>query len=265
MTLLDDWHPGACTPGDVWIADGITLIVGHATAGHIADVAAAQAGPSAVVVTDPPYCSGGWQHARTGSQGKKNTANIRPLLGDRLSSRGWQTLIAEPLRLLDPAAALVFHDWRMTPEMWDALEGLAGLAVRSLIVWDKQNPGLGLGWRGQHELITFAASDRWTWPSRWGGAPNVIRRPREQHRHHTTQKPLAVMADLIGNLPDRLPIIDPFAGSGTTLIAAARDGRRTVGIERDAAAADAALARIAAQLDTLPTLADRVAPPNAAQ
>ena len=53
----------------------------------------------------------------------------------------------------------------------------------------------------------------------------------EKHRVHPTQKPLALMRWCLQFAPDAKTIIDPFAGSGTTLLAAKLEGRIAVGIE----------------------------------
>jgi site-specific DNA-methyltransferase (adenine-specific)/modification methylase len=95
------------------------------------------------------------------------------------------------------------------------------------LVWDKLNSG------------DFADCELvWTdWPKavrriqwRWNG---MIRQGNEE-RHHPTQKPLEVMKWVIGLCPKAETILDPFAGSGTTGVAAVQMGRKFTGIERDA-------------------------------
>jgi site-specific DNA-methyltransferase (adenine-specific) len=91
---------------------------------------------------------------------------------------------------------------------------------------------------------------------RWNGGgkqglyavPTAIDRDRSglDARIHTTQKPVKLMQDLIRDFTDEgETILDPFAGSGTTLFAAARLGRKAIGWEKDPANYAAALERLA--------------------
>ena len=61
---------------------------------------------------------------------------------------------------------------------------------------------------------------------------------------HPTQKPLALMQWCLGFLPDAKTILDPFMGSGTTLVACAKLGRRGIGIELDPHYFDIACRRV---------------------
>ena len=96
------------------------------------------------------------------------------------------------------------------------------------LVWDKQNgdndfADCELAWTNLDRAVR-----RIVW--QWHG---MIRKGKEE-RHHPTQKPVGVMQWCIGWLPaDAQTILDPFAGSGTTGVAALRLGRRFIGIERD--------------------------------
>lgn len=75
--------------------------------------------------------------------------------------------------------------------------------------------------------------------------PIVLNRSRNDPRLHTTQKPLELMLDLVGDFSDEgETILDPFAGSGTTLVAAKRLGRQAIGIERDETNCETAARRL---------------------
>ena len=50
---------------------------------------------------------------------------------------------------------------------------------------------------------------------------------------HKTQKPLALMRELLSRVPDAVTVLDPFAGSGSTLAACKLEGRKAIGIEKD--------------------------------
>ena len=78
----------------------------------------------------------------------------------------------------------------------------------------------------------------------------VIPCPRERRRHgHLTPKPVALCRHLIRifSAPDGV-VFDPFAGSGSTAVAARQEGRRFVGFELDPAMAQVANARLAKEL-----------------
>lgn len=74
----------------------------------------------------------------------------------------------------------------------------------------------------------------------WNG---MIRKDQEE-RFHPTQKPLGVMRWVLGFLPDSVTIFDPFMGSGTTGVAAAKMGKKFIGIEREQQYFDVACKRI---------------------
>jgi adenine-specific DNA-methyltransferase len=77
----------------------------------------------------------------------------------------------------------------------------------------------------------------------WG---SVWRFPIERERDHPAQKPLALMGQIvaISSRPGDL-VLDPFMGSGTTLVAAKRAGRKAIGIEREEKYCEAAANRLA--------------------
>jgi len=95
------------------------------------------------------------------------------------------------------------------------------------LVWDKQNTGdfadCELAWTNLTKAVR-----RIYW--RWNG---MIRKGNDV-REHPTQKPVGVMEWCINHLPDNAEtILDPFMGSGTTLVACAKLGRKGIGIELD--------------------------------
>jgi DNA modification methylase len=109
-----------------------------------------------------------------------------------------------------------------------------GFPVLGEVVWDKASPGLGGGIRYQHETVLLAAHGK---PAGRGSLFSVIRAfvSREgKHRRHPHEKPVALMAALVRYCarPAEL-VLDPFAGSGSTLVACAKTGRRGIGLEID--------------------------------
>jgi len=72
------------------------------------------------------------------------------------------------------------------------------------------------------------------------------------HRQHPTQKPVALMEWCLGFLPDARTILDPFMGSGTTLVACQRLGRQGIGVELDSTYFDVACRRVQQVVDNPP-------------
>jgi DNA modification methylase len=140
-----------------------------------------------------------------------------------------------------------FADWRSFPTVHTAAIG-AGLLPVNLIVWFKPN-GMGNLYRSRHELfplfrkgggkhvnnIDLGKKGRnrtnvWEYPF----ASSVGTGSRKVAHSHPTRKPCAMIEDAILDLTNRGDIVlDPFLGSGTTLIAAERTGRVCRGIEID--------------------------------
>lgn len=214
--------------------DGLTTLVHGKWQDHLDLIDAAD-----VLITDPPYGmdyqsnfpqSGPTEKVR----GDKDTRERDDLL-DR-----WFTLSG---RLDRPA--IVFGTWRVARPSWN---------IRQLVIWHKgDRPGMGdlsLPWGPSHEDIYIMGGIH---PGNWTGkrGPSVIRaRTREGNatnshteHGHPTPKPVLLMQDLISHTTGDV-IIDPFAGSGTTLVAARLLGRRSIGIEMDRKYADAAARRI---------------------
>jgi len=114
------------------------------------------------------------------------------------------------------------------------------------IVWDKVDPGLGWRWRRSWEAIIEASVGR---PRVWHGGTdrrNVLRFPRAipQSDDHPTPKPIPLLEEIVlAAAPARGTVLDPFAGSGSTLIAAERTGRSCLAAELEPCYCDIVLAR----------------------
>lgn len=175
------------------------------------------------VLTDPPYCSGGWQESdkRRGSVG--TDCAHHKVARDTLSTRGYIALIQRVMSNVAARLAYVFTDWRMWVNLFDAMEAI-GYPARSMIVWDKGNPGMGRGWRAQHELIMCCATHTDPLKDLKRSKGNVIQDKRTGNELHTTQKPIDLLENILGvAVPEKGGrIYDPFAGSGSTMIAAGR-------------------------------------------
>lgn len=173
------------------------------------------------VCTDPPYSSGGRQeaHKKQGSIGTKRQVEsgkeVTPRIKmDDLSTRGYTSLIKSALYGIEADIAYLFTDWRMWDWTREACEASA-FPVRNMLVWDKMTPGMGIQWRGQHELIAFCKRTPLGGPFHKG---NVLPFKRSGNEHHPTEKPVALLAELLSNTNGNI-VYDPFAGSGSTMMA----------------------------------------------
>jgi DNA modification methylase len=126
--------------------------------------------------------------------------------------------------------------------------------LKNLCVWNKTNGGMGSFYRSKHELVfvfkvgtaphtnTFGLGDTGRYRTNvWDYAGvNTFRAERDEELSmHPTVKPVALVADAIKDCSKRgETVLDPFGGSGTTLIAAEKSGRRARLIEFDPAYCD---------------------------
>ena len=136
----------------------------------------------------------------------------------------------------------LFTDWRMWINTFDIAEG-AGHSVRAMIVWDKGSVGLGMGWRAQHELVLCGTKANGLWDRNMPALGNVISLPRSGNRHHTTEKPVELIEKILEATPFATDVYDPFVGSGTTIIAAERQGRASYSMEIEPKYVDVCVAR----------------------
>lgn len=214
--------------GDLWILGRHRVVCGSST--NAADMALLLDGAHPeILLTDPPYCSGGFQESgrSTGSIGtKRHDKNGKEIAvtiaNDTLSTRGYQSLMREVLQNFDGLVAYIFTDWRMWVYLFDIVES-AGLGVKNMIVWNKKSPGMGMGWRAQHELVMFAHRTKPKWDNHKGYG-NVLEATRSGNELHPTQKPVEILEKLLDNTQWAEGVLDTFGGSGTTLIAAESAG-----------------------------------------
>lgn len=160
-------------------------------------------------------------------------------------------------------------DWRHMRETLDAADGVYD-QFKQLVVWAKDNGGQGAFYRSRHELVFVFKAGRAKRTNNFGlsetgryrtnvvkhAGADTFRKGREADlAAHSTVKPTALVADFILDCSNRGDIVaDPCLGSGTTLIAAHRTGRRGAGIEIGPGYADTALKRLAAASGLMPIL-----------
>lgn len=215
--------------GDLWILGQHRVVCGNSTNEDDMQLLLDGNQPE-ILLTDPPYCSGGFQESgkSVGSIGTKQSdgkgGSITPTISsDNLSTRGYQVLMKAVLAATNIKVAYIFTDWRMWLYLFDLVEG-AGLGVRNMIVWNKKSPGMGNGWRAQHELVMFAHRTKPKWDNHKGYG-NVIEATRSGNEFHPTQKPVEILEKLLDNTEWATGVLDTFGGSGTTLIAAESAGQ----------------------------------------
>jgi DNA modification methylase len=158
----------------------------------------------------------------------------------------------------DGAIAFVCMDWRHIGELIAAGEAVFS-ELKNVCVWNKTNGGMGSFYRSKHELVfvfkvgnaphtnTFGLGDTGRYRTNvWDYAGvNSLRPGRsEELAMHPTVKPVALVAEAIKDCSRRGGIVlDPFGGSGTTLIAAEKTGRLARLVEFDPAYCDQILRR----------------------
>lgn len=120
-----------------------------------------------------------------------------------------------------------------------------GLSFFHSVIWDKKNPGLGWRYRRQHEMVMIAHREggKLLWADDAKAARNIFELMPPRDRVHPNEKPLAMVEHFL-NLHGGDTILDPFMGSGTTLVACAKLGRRGIGIELDPGYFDIAVRRV---------------------
>lgn len=210
-------------PGDLFALGDHRLLCGNSTQRE--DVQRLLRGEAIdCLLTDPPYCSGGFNEADrvSGSIGttKKNFTGQRvQIANDVLSTRGYKALLSGALDLWNSKIAYIFSDWRMWTHLTDMMES-QGYGIRALLVWDKETPGMGRGWLSQHELIAVGTRTKSPFPPT-PARGNVIRCTRSGNQHHPTEKPVDLLKEILGNTAHDIgrAIGEPFCGSGSTIIA----------------------------------------------
>lgn len=200
------------------------------------------------LITDPPYSSGGaFRGDRTDNTTKKyvltQVETARPdFSGDNRDQRSfgyWMALwLSEALRVTKPGSPIVlFSDWRQLPTMTDSLQA-GGFVWRGLAVWDKTEsarPSLGR-FRSQSEFIVWGSNGPLSDDRGVGCLPGVFRQiVKQDDKHHMTGKPTPLMREIVKICTPGGIILDPFAGSFTTGVAAILEGYKAIGFETEAA------------------------------
>jgi len=254
----DPRHPPVSKRDDLWQLGPHRLLCGDATDSESFRQLLGDLRPQ-MVFTDPPYnvaidgnvCgTGRIQHEEfVMASGEMSSAEFTGFL-----STVFRNLAAYTV---NGSIHFVCMDWRHMREILDA--GESCYQLKNLCIWNKDNAGLGSFYRSKHELVfvfksgsgphinNFGLGETGRYRTNVWDYPgiNTLRPARmEELSLHPTVKPVALVADAIRDCSKSNGIIlDAFAGSGTTLIAAERTGRKAFALELDPKFVDTAIRR----------------------
>jgi 16S rRNA G966 N2-methylase RsmD len=253
--------PAVTMPGDLWLLGKHRLICGSALDAAIYETLLA-GDKASQVFTDPPYNVPVQGHV----SGKGAVVHREfAMASGEMSEAQFTEFLRRTCKLLaDHSTSGSVHnicmDWRHVGELLAAGKGVYS-SLMNICVWVKHNSGMGSLYRSQHELVFMFKngeaphinnvqlgkygrnrSNAWHYP----GINNFGREGDEGNllAMHPTVKPVALVADAILDCSNRGDIVlDAFLGSGSTLIACERTGRRCYGIEIDELYVDTAIRR----------------------
>lgn len=198
------------------------------------------------LLTDPPYASGALhiggksqstavKYQQTGVQ--RAHADFSGDSRDQLSWFTWCSIWLNLCRaVLKPGSpVMLFCDWRQIGAAVSCLQA-GGFVYRGVVPWKKKTARPMAGrFRAQCEFVVWGSHG--PMPLRDGVyLPGIFEHasPMGSQRVHASQKPVPLLVDLLGIVPDGGRVLDPFAGSGSTLIACRQRGLSCLGIEESA-------------------------------
>ena len=245
--------------GDVWWIGNHRVLCGDAR--DVAGITKVLSGDAPQLsVIDPPYNVPITGHVSGLGQHKHGDFAMACGEMDRDTFVAFLRNSLEALYQVSPDGSLhfIFMDWRHIRDLIEAGEAVFD-EFKNLVVWRKSNAGMGAFYRSQHELIAIFKSGHaphinnfklgqggryrtnvWDYK----GCTSVGEERDESLAMHPTVKPVAMISDLIRDCTNRGDVVlDTFAGSGTTLVAAEQAGRIAVLVEYDTNYVDVILQR----------------------
>lgn len=196
-----------------------------------------------LLLTDPPY---GMAY-----KGEGKTAALIRADGARRGIRVLRQVLTAASHALAPDAhAFVFCHWASWPDFYDAIS--AHLRLKGALVWWKNRGGVGdctASFAPDYEVVLHAtgAKRRRLLGKRHGAVLPGFAPVPSKSRTPPTEKPVELMAFLTARAcPEGGMVLDLFAGSGATLVAAQQLGRRSVGVELEERYCEAAAQRLEA-------------------
>jgi len=179
-----------------------------------------------LICTDPPYCVGTTSNGLKGSWLDNNL--ILPFFKELFSE--WQRV------LKDGGHIYINTDWRTYPFLYPLIQNY--FVMRNLIVWEHGLMRPGNWYRGSHEFIIFGTKGKSLRNFNCGDRDIWRIKPQVSelcpNRIHQSQKPVELCEKIIKNSSaESETVLDCFAGSGTTAVAAINTGRNFIGFELD--------------------------------
>jgi ParB-like chromosome segregation protein Spo0J len=252
--------PAVTQQGDLWLLGEHRLLCGNAQqASAFEQLMDNQI--AGMIIIDPPFNVKVQGHV--GGKGKIKHREFGMASGE-MSSAAFISFLTTTFELLvahSKAGSVhsIFMDWRHLPEIL-AAGGAVYSSLLNLCVWVKHQAGMGSLYRSQHELVLIykngtASHQNNIQLGRFGryrtnvwqyGGIQAMRHSEEGDllSKHPTVKPVQMIADAILDCSTRNDIVlDSFLGSGTTLLACTRTGRRCYGMELDPLYVDTAIQR----------------------
>ncbi|MCL2888475.1 MAG: site-specific DNA-methyltransferase [Elusimicrobia bacterium] len=260
---IDAW-PGKDIPkrvelGDLWQLGSHKLFCGNALhAGSYGTLLGQE--KANIIVTDPPYDVKVKGHI-CGRGKTKHTEFI--MASGELSSEEFTAFLRTAFEHManfstDGSLHYIFQDWRHIEEITNASKKIF-TEFKNVLIWNKLSGGMGSLYRSQHEFIfvykngTAPHTNNINLGAQGRYRTNVIDYPgifinnklnKENIKLHPTVKPVGLLADLILDASKIGDIVlDPFGGSGSTLLAAERTGRKARLIELSEHYCDVAIYR----------------------
>jgi DNA modification methylase len=251
--------PAVSRPGDIWQLGKHRIMCGDARDRSALDLLM-NGEVAQMIFTDPPYnvkvdghiCGmGSVKHREFAmASGEMSKAEFTDFLGEVLTNLARVSS--------DGSIHYVCMDWRHIGELLEAGDR-AYSELKNLVVWNKDNGGMGTFYRSKHELVfvfkngtaahinNFGLGEKGRYRTNvWDYAGiNSLKKGRDEElAMHPTVKPVAMVADAIRDCSSRNGLVlDVFSGSGTTIIAAERTGRHCYAMELDPLYVDVAIRR----------------------
>jgi DNA modification methylase len=245
-------------PGDIWVLGRHRLLQADARGPASYERLMLPGEQARLVLTDEPYNVPNVGHVTSQAQHREFAMAAGEMSREEFGAfnRAWMSSAA--FHVVDGGLIGTFIDWRSV-ELVLACGRDLGLDLINIVVWSKSNAGQGSLWRSQHELLPVFKkgtapplnnvelgrfgrwrSNVWCYP----GASSVGSDAREGLAIHPTVKPRALLEDALLDVSARDEIVlEPFAGSGSTIIAAEATDRICRAIEIDGVYCDAIICR----------------------
>ncbi len=256
---IDRSLPAVSQLGDCWQIGDHLLLCGDALKARSYE-RLLHGNRAQMIFTDPPY---NLQIAGNVSGLGKAQHREFAMASGEMTQREFTTFLRRALTNLaafsvDGSIHFVCMDWRHIRELADAADDTY-TELKNICVWSKSNAGMGSLYRSAHEFVfvykngrakhinnvelgRFGRSRTNVWE--YAGMSSFGKDREASLAGHPTPKPLALVSDAILDCSKRGGIVlDAFAGSGTTLLAAEKTGRRGYGIELDPHYADLTIKR----------------------